>query len=286
MNRFGGAGFSLRRVLTRRVPGGLKSAAGSSLPHGACLLVLVSGLARAQNLDEVVKRGETVFASTCATGYCHGPKGSAAGAPRLAARGFDQNYIAGTLARGIPGTAMASFAVTLSRADFTAVVAYLATLNGIANPSLAVSGSAPPAPAPTLTPEAARGRSLFSDAVRGFGRCSTCHEVNGIGISVATPISEIPDNPAALRSLSTPQVSTATANSESMPALVVGNTRRAVIFYDLTTVPPVLRTMDPAVVKIAEGASLGTSWRHASVIASYNDAELAAILEYLRAIGK
>ena len=54
---------------------------------------------------------------------------------------------------------------------------------------------------------------------------------------------------------------------------------------DLTTVPPVLRTMDPAVVKIAEGASLGASWRHASVVASYNDAELAAILEYLRAAG-
>jgi mono/diheme cytochrome c family protein len=254
---------------------------------GRCaLLVLLGALSgaqsRAQNLEEVVKRGETVFASTCATGYCHGPKGSAGGAPRLAARGFDQNYIAGTLARGIPGTAMASFAASLSRADFTAVVAYLATLNGIANPSLAGSGSAPRAPAPTLTPEAARGRALFSDAVRGFGRCSTCHEVNGIGISVATPISEIPDNPSALRLLSTPQVSTAVANSESMPALVVGNTRRAVIFYDLTTVPPVLRTMDPGAVKIADGAS----WRHASVIASYSDAELAAILEYLRAAGK
>jgi hypothetical protein len=48
----------------------------------------------------------------------------------------------------------------------------------------------------------------------------------------------------------------------------------------------VLRTMDPAAVKIAEGASLGASWHHASVVASYNDAELAAILEYLRAVIK
>ena len=257
---------------------------GARSRAGRCALLVLLGalsgaMSRAQNLGEVAKRGETVFASTCATGYCHGSKGSAGGAPRLAARGFDQNYIAGTLARGIPGTAMPSFAATLSRADFTAVVAYLAALNGIANPSPAVPGSAPPAPAPTLTPEAARGRALFSDAVRGFGRCSTCHELNGIGISVATPISEIPANAGALRSLSTPQVSTATANSESMPALVVGNTRGAVIFYDLTTVPPVLRTIDPAAVKIAEGAS----WRHGSVVASYNDAELTAILEYLRA---
>jgi mono/diheme cytochrome c family protein len=51
------------------------------------LLGVLSGtLARAQNLEELVKRGGTVFASTCATGYCHGPKGAAAGAPRLAAR--------------------------------------------------------------------------------------------------------------------------------------------------------------------------------------------------------
>jgi hypothetical protein len=79
-----------------------------------------------------------------------------------------------------------------------------------------------------------------------------------------------------------PRLGETTANSESMPALVVGNTKRAVIFYDLTTVPPVLRTMDPAAVKVVDGAS----WRHASVITSYNDAELAAILEYLRAAGK
>lgn len=248
----------------------------------AWLLLLLVPVARAQNVEDVVKRGEMVFASTCATGYCHGPKGSAGGAPRLAARGFDQNYIAGTLARGIPGTAMPSFAATLPRADFTAVVAYVAALNGIANPSLLVSGSAPPAPARVLSPDAERGRALFSDAVRGFGRCSTCHEVNGIGISVTTAISEIPVSAQTLRSLSTPDVSTVTANSESMPAVVVGNTRRAVVFYDLSTVPPVLRTMDPAAVTIADGAS----WRHASVIGSYNDAELAAILEYLRAAAK
>lgn len=249
----------------------------------AVLLVVILGFAKAQNLADAVKRGETVFASTCAVGYCHGAKGSAGGAPRLAARGFDQNYIATTVARGIPGTAMAAFANALPRADLAAVVAYLETLNGIASPSLAAlqAASAAAVEAP-LSSEAARGRALFSDAIRGFARCSTCHEVNGIGISVATPISQIPASAAALRALNTPQVSTATADSESMPALVVSNTKRAVIFYDLTAPPPVLRTLDPSTVKIAEG----NSWRHASVIGSYNDQELSAILDYLRATVK
>jgi len=249
----------------------------------ALLLVVIFGFAKAQNLADAVKRGEAVFASTCAVGYCHGAKGSAGGAPRLAARGFDQNYIATTVARGIPGTAMAAFGNALPRADLAAVVAYLETLNGIASPSLAALQAAPATAAEArLSADAARGRALFSDAIRGFARCSTCHEVNGIGISVTTPISQIPANASALRALNTPQISTATADSESMPALVVSNTKRAVIFYDLTAPPPVLRTLDPSTVKIAEG----NSWRHASVIGSYNDQELSAILDYLRAIVK
>jgi mono/diheme cytochrome c family protein len=249
----------------------------------ALLLVIASGLLRAQDLADVVKRGEAVFASTCAVGYCHGSKGSAGGAPRLAARGFDQNYIANTVARGISGTAMPSFANTLPRPDFAAVVAYVAALNGIAKPALGGPGSIPATqPEAPTSAEAARGRALFSEAVRGFGRCSTCHEVNGIGISVATPISQIPATVAALRSLSTPQVSTAMAGTESMPALVVSNTKRAAIFYDLTAPPPVLRTLEPSAVEV----STGSSWRHASVIESYSDTELAAILEYLRTVLK
>jgi hypothetical protein len=80
--------------------------------------------------------------------------------------------------------------------------------------------------------------------------------------------------------LSTPQVSTAKTDTETMPALVVSNTKRAVIFYDLTTAPPVLRTLEPSAVTVGTGSS----WRHASVIESYNDTDLGAILDYLRAV--
>jgi cytochrome c553 len=236
----------------------------------------------AQNVAEVVKQGEQVFQKSCATGYCHGSKGTPAGAPRLAARGFDQAYIANTAARGIPGTAMPAFASTLSRADLAAVVAYVATLNGIANPAISAGPGAGPGaagpPEPSLSPEATRGRELFSDAVRGFGRCSTCHDVRGIGISVTTPMTTVPADVGALRSLATPHVATATVEGESMPALVVSQGKTRALFYDLTSVPPVLRTVEPDALRIAEGSA----WRHASVIGSYNDAELASVLEYLR----
>ena len=242
----------------------------------AFLFLAVAVLAAAQNLQDVLKQGETVFSKSCATGYCHGARGASGGAPRLAARGFDQAFIANTVTRGVPSTAMPAFGTTLSRADLNAVVAYVASLNGVAN--LTTNSGPPGAVAAKLTGDAARGRDLFSDAVRGFGRCSTCHEIGGIGIAVATPIAKVPADAAALKALATPQVSTVTVAAESMPALVVGKKANAVIFYDLTSAPPVLRTELPASIQTREGSM----WRHSSVIRAYTDAELSAILTYLR----
>jgi len=50
-------------------------------------------------------------------------------------------------------------------------------------------------------------------------------------------------------------------------------------FYDLTSSPPVLRTLQPDAVAITEGSS----WMHASVLGTYTDMELAAVLAFLRA---
>ena len=247
------------------------------------LLVLVMcGCASAQSLPDVLKQGEAVFSKSCATGYCHGARGANGGAPRLAARGFDQNFINNTVVRGVQNTAMPAFGNTLSRADVTAVVAYVASLNGVTNPAITGRGG-PPGPAVTkLSADAARGRDLFSDAVHSFGRCSTCHEIGGLGISVATPIAKVPLDAAALKALATPQVSTVSVGSDSMPALMVSKKADAVVFYDLTAGPPVLRTELPAAVQTRDGST----WRHSSVIGSYNDADLAAILAYLRAVVK
>jgi mono/diheme cytochrome c family protein len=224
--------------------------------------------------------GEKVFAQSCATGYCHGAKGAPAGAPRLAGRGFDQAYITSTITRGLPGTAMPAFGTTLSRAELTAVVGYVASLNGLVITAINLGpgpGAAASAEAP-LSPEAERGRALFFDALRGFGRCSTCHEVNGIGISVTTPIANIPSDTAALRALATPDVRTATVDGDAMPALMVSQGKTRALFYDLTSAPPVLRTVDPSTLKVVEGSM----WRHGSAMGAYNDAELASILAYLR----
>jgi mono/diheme cytochrome c family protein len=248
----------------------------------AFLLLVVPVLAwpQSRSQNDVLQRGEQVFSQSCATGYCHGSKGGPGGAPRLAGRGFNQAYINGVVALGIPGTGMRSFASVLSPTDLTAVVAYVATLNGVANPDIDSDGAPTLSSKPALTGEAALGARLFTEAARGFGRCSTCHEEGGLGISVAAPIAQVPASVAALKALATPNVKTGVMEESSMPVLVLSDGKQSTLFYDLTSAPPVERNAQPGSVKLTDGSN----WRHSSVIGAYNDSELAAILAYLRAV--
>ena len=69
----------------------------------------------AQPPQELARQGEQIFNKTCATGYCHALKGgSGGGAPRLAARGFDEQYINTITTRGVPGTSMPPFATAMT----------------------------------------------------------------------------------------------------------------------------------------------------------------------------
>jgi hypothetical protein len=85
-------------------------------------------------------------------------------------------------------------------------------------------------------------------------------------------------NVEALRLLATLSVRTAIFESQSMPELLLSNGSRAIVFYDLTTAPPVLHTAQPGTVTWREGSD----WRHSPFTKAYNDFELEFILAYLR----
>jgi len=230
--------------------------------------------------QDLLKRGADLYNKTCANGYCHSPGGtSGSTAPRLAARGFDADYISRVVRQGIPGTPMAGFGTVLPRADLTAIVVYVASLNGIApsrNPAPREE------PEKKLPPEAAQGRELFFDSVRGFGRCATCHQADGQGIPIASAIAKIPTTVAELRQLQTPSVRTATVAGESFPVTVVSQASKQTKVYDLTSPPPVLRTFVPSAITVKDGSQ----WRHESVLSAYSDADLQSILVFLRAVSK
>jgi mono/diheme cytochrome c family protein len=242
-------------------------------------LVLAPVLAMAQPARSPQTRGLEIYNQTCATGYCHGVKGTPGGAPRLAARGFDDAYVSQTVRTGIRGTAMPGFGATLDRADLIAVVAYVDSLNGVTPPP---NPFAARAETRRLPPDAQRGRQLFADQVRGFERCSVCHQADGIGIAVALPLTAVPENVAALRQVATPQIETATVDGDSFPALVLNKNGSQTKLYDLKTMPPVLRTFPKGIVTFKNGST----WQHERMLASYDDKELEAILVFLRAVVK
>jgi mono/diheme cytochrome c family protein len=228
---------------------------------------------------DALAHGMDIYNKTCATGYCHGVKGTSGGAPRLASRGFDGAYITQVVRVGIAGTAMPGFGTTLERADMAAVVAYVGSLNGIAPSAIAIPDRG--MPRKQLPPEAAKGRALFYDAIRGFGRCSTCHQVDGVGIAVADPIANVPASVAALRGLASPHVVSATAEGSTFPALVLSKGAVSVKLYDLTKAPPVLRTFGAKEVQLGSASN----WNHSSAMSAYSDAELESVLAFLRIAG-
>ena len=265
--------------------------------QGLLLLTVSIGVLAANLEDPMLERGEEVYQLTCATSYCHGPAGGAAGAPRLAAREFDALYIASVTANGVPDTPMVGFANALSAEDMTAVLTYVAFLNGIINPQFSVDDPlaslgiavANPRRIP-LAGAAQEGRELFFDAYdKGLKRCSTCHEVEGIGIPVASPIATVPASVSALRNIETPNISTVTlsiSEDDSMPALLLSRGIAGVKFYDMSVVPPVLRTIPPGSDAQVFNIQGNADWQHRDYISAYTDAELERVLTFLRAISE
>ena len=233
-------------------------------------------------LQQTVERGEQVFTLTCATGYCHAINGGAGGGgARLAARGFSQEFIRKVVDSGRPGTAMLGFRDRLPAEDLQAVVAYVATLNGIETPLMDQGEVDDSASVPEkLSTRAVSGRVLFHDSLRAFARCSTCHQVQGSGVPVAESMAAIPANASALRGLQTPAIATFTLANDAMPALAVSRGENKVLFYDLTVSPPVLRSVNTGAVTM----QVGSGWRHSAVVDSYSDKELELILHYLHEI--
>jgi len=218
--------------------------------------------------NEVVKQGEEVFGKACT--FCHGQAGVGGSAPALSRRGLDAQYIDRVVNYGIPETAMAGWGQRLMAPELVAVSSYVKSLNGIVPPPSANALRA-------LSGDAAAGRDLFFNSYKELGGCSNCHAISGKGVNVAPEIKNVPADAASLRNLATPHLSTAMIGDETFPAIVVAQLRDETRLFDLTTVPPVLRTF-PSRVKLKEGSA----WQHSTVLGAYSNQELGLVLAFLR----
>lgn len=252
------------------------------------MIWLLVMLAQSSPDPELVSRGEVVFAQSCATGYCHGSAGTAGRGPRLRGTGLGRDRILEATREGIPRSAMPGWEGKLSETDLSAVVEYVW--------SLAMDTREPPAeePMPPGTGPAvfvgfdgpehvSRGRDLFFDATRE-ARCGICHEAGGRGIPVGPDLLALGDGLDATlvgrtRSRRSSHVLRARlTDGQSFAALRVAQEDDRVQLFDLTTIPPVLRTLLPDEI---ESLAQDGNWEHRTVSTEYSDDELRAIVDYL-----
>jgi hypothetical protein len=169
---------------------------------------------------------------------------------------------------------MPAWGQRLIKEDLTPIITYVKSLNGLVSAS---------ATAPDLPMEAIAGRDLFFDPTQELGACSNCHSNEGKGIAVA-PIKHVPADVPGLRNLAgrnfgpPSQIKTASVAGESFPAWVATELKDEIRLYDMTAVPPSLRTFPKSAVTLKDGST----WQHNSVLGKYTDQELSSILAYLR----
>jgi mono/diheme cytochrome c family protein len=221
--------------------------------------------------------GARIFRQTCAQGYCHGAGGTQGRAPKLLGRAYEPAAALKIISDGVANTGMPGFKDRLNATELNAVLAYVVTISGGDASKLPAAAGAP-GRAPALSAEAKQGRELFFDAVRGVNRCGTCHALDSLGIAIGPNLATgAKYDVAAIRKGKPATVRLATLKTESFPALVVERTAAALRLYDLSAMPPPLRTFTPAEVTLGPAPK----WSHASVIGNYSENDLAAIAAWL-----
>ena len=256
------------------------------------LALILPALAQPQPVGSLgttaaIARGDKLFAQGCAVGYCHGASGSAARSQRLRGRTFDRNYLIKVIRDGIPNTPMPAWGDRITDADISDLADYIQSL---ANAPVDVAAGpvvdAVTPDKPVDTPDEHRaGRELFFDLTRE-NRCSVCHRLNGIGTSVGPDITKVavlkvPDGVQVLKYARTRAVrSVVLTDGARFPGVIVERTPAATRVYDLSSRPPVLRSLRPYEIKST--AQRDPAWRHRTAVRGYSDDELKAIWNFVR----
>lgn len=259
------------------------------------LLAALPAASFAQVSPASIARGEKLFAQGCAVGYCHGAAGSAARSPRLRGRSFDKAYLIKVINEGIPNTAMPAWGDRLTDPEIDAIADYIQSL---ANASIEVPAAPGPevvsAPASTITTvipdEHKTGRDLFYDPSRE-ARCSSCHRLNGFGTPIGPDVTKVnaikaTDGVQVLRYGRPRGVRTIVlTDGDRFPAQVVERTTAMTRAYDLSSAPPVLRTLAAAEIQSIQRQ---TQWRHMRAVREYSSEEMQAVWDFVRwmALGK
>jgi mono/diheme cytochrome c family protein len=226
--------------------------------------------------EDAVGRGALLFRTHCAVAYCHGAAGAAGRAPKLAGRSFTKDRLIDVIGNGIAKTAMPGFRKEINDEGISAIALYVLSLAGPAAAEPAESAK----PERRELPSALKaGRALFFDATR-MGGCGACHLADGWGIAIGPGLDRnLPADAAALRAYRSEHAQRAEPQNEApFPALAVATGGPVVTLYDLSAPLPVLRTFAAKDIRLTPNGA----WNHAETLRRFSDAELDAILRFLR----
>jgi putative heme-binding domain-containing protein len=233
-------------------------------------------------------QGGNLFIITCSSSFCHGEGGAGAAGPSLRNRNFTPDFVRNTVTNGRSGTPMPAFKNSLSQTELNMIVDYVMSLspNNHNQDTAAVAPASPnQVPAP-LSAKAQAGSAIFFDASRPAG-CALCHsykeqggpigpDLNGIAKRTPHDIYQGMVKPAGPNADYT-VVSVATENGKSATGLLKRKMDAGVQLYDLSSVPPVLRTFYGAKMGVAPATP-----PYAHNLSGYSQDDLAALITFLK----
>jgi cytochrome c55X len=242
----------------------LAMCAGSAVAPRA-LSQAVSAEVRAQ-----VDAGKALFATSCAN--CHGASGKGAIGPPLVDRNLSVDDLRTTVLNGRVGTPMPPFKDQLDTKSLASVIAYAEWLSSgghlpgepISIPVDSGASSSHPSSQPVAVGMErgipAHGASLFFDPTLMYG-CRVCHSYRDKGGPVGPDLAKSPKTPEEIfKSISRARVAAADYPAvtirERDGATLVGiqsaETSDAFVVFDLSSLPPVKRTVQKSQVAEAE----------------------------------
>jgi putative heme-binding domain-containing protein len=236
-----------------------------------------------------LKMGRAKFEQSCSVGYCHGKAGRAGRGPRLRGKNWDSKYLIKVIENGVPNSSMAGWKSRLSGEETRAIAAYIGTLSKLGpndpEPPLTdyilssdFSIPAPlhrPAPKPVTDNQPAdendpsvikgdpvKGKALFFDLSDDLN-CAACHRFNSNGTNVGPDLSGISGRSARemLKDIILPNAvstdagqlfSLTTLEGEQLEVVKVGVSSTRTKVYDVTSLPPVLRSIKTDQIKSFE----------------------------------
>ena len=219
------------------------------------------------NID-IISLGSAVFAQSCSVGYCHGKAGRAGRGPRLRGKSWDSAYLIKVIEEGIPSSSMAGWKNRLSEKEIQAVVTYIGTLSNLGpndpDPILRGEKTPPTLSSPAMIKQPASqpsgtvgdpvvGKELFFNLSDKLN-CAVCHRFNSSGTNVGPDLSSITGRSAKeiLKDIILPNAITTeagqlfsmtTSDGEQLEVVKVGESATRVKVYDVTSLPPVLRSI-------------------------------------------